>query len=182
MSDPISGAGGGAAKIALQQLQQMQNQQPMQQPQIQSGGQSSFAQKLNQPQEIQQTQQVSEVQKTTQSIRPDSIRNTTQSQQVQQNQRVEGSQKSENTRFNKTGSNDPSGAGEGIARYFNGVDSRKTSLDNMVKQAMNGKNFNNRQLLVLQYKVSSFSMEMDLTSKMVEKATGGIKQAMNTQV
>jgi type III secretion system YscI/HrpB-like protein len=52
----------------------------------------------------------------------------------------------------------------------------------MIKQALQGKNFNNKELLVLQYKVSTYSLEMDLTSKVVDKATGGIKQAMNTQV
>ena len=52
----------------------------------------------------------------------------------------------------------------------------------MIEKALSGKTFNQKELLALQYKVSQFSMEMDLTSKVVDKTTGGIKQAMNTQV
>ena len=178
MSDPISGVGGGAAKIAMQQLQQMQNQQQIQKPPMQSGDSSSFANKMQQNQEVQQSQKVSEVQKTSQSIRPASIQATPQ---TQQSQRVNATQKSDSTRFEKLGQN-KSSVGKGVASFLDKMDARKGSLDTLMKQAMEGKNFNNKQLLVLQYKVSTFSMEMDLTSKLVEKTTGGIKQAMNTQV
>lgn len=188
MSDPISGGAGGAAKLALQQLQQVQQQQQMQQSPAQpAGGDSSFAQKMqtNQVNQSQQVQQVQDTQKISQDLRSQGIRPSylQQPQQVQQNQRVQGTQKSQAADFQKTsGTQSTQGMGEGIARFFHRVDTRKTNLDKMLHDVMRGKSLGNKDLLVLQYKVSQFSLEMDLTSKVVDKTTGGIKQAMNTQV
>ena len=52
----------------------------------------------------------------------------------------------------------------------------------LMKLAMSGKKFNSTELLALQAGVYRFSQELEITSKVVEKATSGIKQTMNTQV
>ncbi len=179
MANPLGGAGGGGAMKALQQLQEMQ-QRMQQQTQVNpAGGDSAFANKMQTPQ-VDQAQKVQEGQRITQDIRPQNIR-PNQMQDTAQTQRVGQTQKTQSGRFDRTSANQPTKF-DGIAKFFRGMDSRKSSLDTMIKQAMNGKAFNNKELLALQYKVSQFSLEMDLTSKVVDKTTGGIKQAMNTQV
>lgn len=186
MSDPISGGAGGAAKMALQQLQQMQ-QQMQQTPTQPGGGDSAFAQKMQTQQvnQSQQVQQVQDTQKISQDIRPQGIRpgHLQPSQQTQQTQRVQGTQQAQSAQFQKSnGTQSTNGMGEGLARFFHRVDSRKTNLDKLLQDVMKGKSLGNKDMLVLQYKVSQFSLEMDLTSKVVDKTAGGIKQAMNTQV
>jgi hypothetical protein len=52
----------------------------------------------------------------------------------------------------------------------------------LMKLAMSGKKFSSTELLALQAGVYRFSQELEITSKVVEKATSGIKQTMNTQV
>ncbi len=176
MSNPISGAGAGA-KVLQQQLQQIQQQQQMQQQTVKPGG-GSFAQKLNQTQQTQQVNQVQEAQKSFKSIRPQKLRTN----DINKTQRVQNIQKSQKNQFNKLSSTSQSSTLKGIADYLRKMDASRSDLDNLIKQALSGKKFNQRQLLILQYKIANFSIRMDLTSKVVEKATSGIKQAMNTQV
>jgi type III secretion system YscI/HrpB-like protein len=165
MSNPLAGAGGGTAKIAMQQLQQMQQmQQPQNTQQMQQQGGAKFQQAMQtqQPQEIQQVQKTEQVQKTK------SIREVAGTQPTQKTEQVQ-----------KTTETKPS---RGAERFLEGLTERKNDVDRLMQQAIKGKSFNNKELIVLQYKVSNFSLEMDLVSKVVEKASGGIKQAMNTQV
>lgn len=179
MSDPISGAGGGAAKMALQEMMKQQQQQQLQNQMTNPAGQTSvFQQKMSSIQQPQQVQQVAEMQKTHQASKTRSIRDMAG---INQPQRVNATQKGQHAQFAKTSGNQ-GGMAKGLAKFIHGTNTRKSSLDKMIKQALQGKNFNNKELLVLQYKVSTYSLEMDLTSKVVDKATGGIKQAMNTQV
>ncbi len=164
MSNPLAGAGGGAAKIAMQQLQQMQNAQPNQQMNAQGGNAAKFQQSM-QTQQINQPQQVNQINQTQKVEKTRSIRDVAQTQKTQ-------------------GANAPQkpNSAKGVERFLDGLNNRKNDVDKLMKQAMQGKSFNNKELLVLQYKMSTFSLEMDLVSKVVEKASSGIKQAMNTQV
>ena len=47
---------------------------------------------------------------------------------------------------------------------------------------MSGKNFSNSELLSLQAGMYKYSQELELTSKVVEKATSGLKDTLKTQV
>lgn len=178
MSDPISGAGGGAAKLALQEMMKQQQQQQIQNPAGGQVGQSSFQSKMNSVQQTQQPQNIAEIQKSHQATKTRSIRDMAG---VNSGQGVNPSQKAQNAQFGKANAQDGNFS-KGVTRLMESMKSRKAEVDSLIQKAMNGKNFNNRELLVLQYKISSFSMEMDLISKVVDKTTGGIKQAMNTQV
>ena len=55
-------------------------------------------------------------------------------------------------------------------------------LDQIIKMATSGKTYGNQELLAVQAAVYKFSQELELTSKVVEKATSGVKQTMQTQV
>lgn len=55
-------------------------------------------------------------------------------------------------------------------------------MTGIMKMALSGRQFSPPELLAMQAGVYRFSQELELTSKVVEKATSGIKQTMNTQV
>ncbi|MCC7109621.1 MAG: ATP-dependent helicase HrpB [Deltaproteobacteria bacterium] len=55
-------------------------------------------------------------------------------------------------------------------------------LDQVIKMATSGKTYGNQELLAIQAAVYKFSQELEMTSKVVEKATSGVKQTMQTQV
>lgn len=55
-------------------------------------------------------------------------------------------------------------------------------LDALIEAGVTGKQFSNAELLSLQASMYKYTMELDLTSKVVEKATNGIKDVVKTQV
>ena len=55
-------------------------------------------------------------------------------------------------------------------------------LDKIIKLATSGRSFSPTELLAVQAGVYKFSQELELTSKVVEKATSGVKQTLQTQV
>lgn len=58
----------------------------------------------------------------------------------------------------------------------------QVSLDKLINGAVSGKQFSNSELLSLQAGMYKYSQELDLTSKIVEKATSGLKDTLKTQV
>jgi hypothetical protein len=55
-------------------------------------------------------------------------------------------------------------------------------MTKIMNLALSGKQFSPTELLAMQAGVYRFSQELDLTSKVVQQATAGIKQTLNTQV
>ncbi|MFB1481291.1 ATP-dependent helicase HrpB [Corallococcus sp. RDP092CA] len=55
-------------------------------------------------------------------------------------------------------------------------------LDHILKLAESGRTFSPSELIALQAHVYRASQELDLAGKVVEKATGGVKQVLQTQV
>lgn len=55
-------------------------------------------------------------------------------------------------------------------------------MDQVLALAQSGKSFTPAELLALQARVYAASQELDLAGKVVEKATGGLKQVLQTQV
>lgn len=55
-------------------------------------------------------------------------------------------------------------------------------LDHILQLAESGRSFSPAELLALQAHVYRASQELDLAGKVVEKATGGLKQVLQTQV
>ncbi len=62
------------------------------------------------------------------------------------------------------------------------VSRAQTRMDEILKAAESGKSFSPAELLSLQTHVYRASQELDLAGKVVEKATGGVKQVLQTQV
>jgi transcription termination factor NusB len=69
-----------------------------------------------------------------------------------------------------------------LMNLMDGVEKGQASLDKLIGSAMQGKKFSNAELLSLQASMYKYSQEMDLTSKIVEKTTTGLKDTLKTQV
>ncbi len=55
-------------------------------------------------------------------------------------------------------------------------------MDKLINQAASGKQFTNAELLGLQAGMYKYTQELELTGKVVEKATSGLKDTLKTQV
>lgn len=62
------------------------------------------------------------------------------------------------------------------------LEAGQANLDKLISSATSGKQFSNGELLSLQAGMYKYSQELDLTSKVVEKATSGLKDTLKTQV
>jgi len=71
---------------------------------------------------------------------------------------------------------------DGVMKVLSNVMDGQNALDSIIAKASSGKQFSNQELLAMQAGVYKFSQELELTSKVVEKATSGVKQTMQTQV
>ncbi len=174
MADPT----GGIGKASAQMMQEMQKQMQQQAQEQQKVGGPQFdnvmaQQGVNDPSKVQdlsKTQQVNQVQKTQTSA---DVLRTAQAQQVGgvdkslDVKRVEGATKTQES---------------GLKSLLGQVVEGQNKLDQIIKMATSGKTYGNQELLAIQASVYKFSQELELTSKVVEKATSGVKQTMQTQV
>jgi hypothetical protein len=62
------------------------------------------------------------------------------------------------------------------------VNQAQQRMEDILKMAESGKSFSPAELLALQTHVYRASQELDMAGKVVEKATGGVKQVLQTQV
>ena len=163
MIDP---SGGGAGKAAGELLKEMQQAQDELQKTEQSspGNTNNFSDTLQakQPQASSAPQPVGEV--------------GTPSN-VLQNAKINAAAPS--TRVGATARTERSKVADMIEGLVNGQD-KMTQI--MEAALSSNKKMSPRELLAMQAGVYRFSQELDLTSKVVEKATSGLKQTMNTQV
>lgn len=68
------------------------------------------------------------------------------------------------------------------AQLLNEVSQAQAKLDQILKMAESGRTFSPQELLAFQAHAYRASQELDLAGKVVEKATEGAKQTLNTQV
>jgi hypothetical protein len=168
MSDPVSGGIGKASQQMMQELQKNMSQQA--EAQKVGGGQFNdvMAQGVQQPNQVNQTQQVQEVNK---------VQETTKAADVL---RVAANDPS------KLGVKPVEAAGKsqeaGLKQLLGQVVEGQNKLDKIIEMSLSGKSYGNQELLAIQAAVYKFSQELELTSKVVEKATSGVKQTMQTQV
>jgi hypothetical protein len=77
---------------------------------------------------------------------------------------------------------DVSKSGSALMGMMGNMEKGQASLDKLINGAASGKTFSNAELLSLQAGMYKYSQELDLTSKIVEKATSGLKDTLKTQV
>lgn len=68
------------------------------------------------------------------------------------------------------------------SKMLDQVQAAQARMDQVLKLAESGRSFSPAELLSLQAHVYRASQELDLAGKVVEKATGGLKQVLQTQV
>lgn len=68
------------------------------------------------------------------------------------------------------------------AKVLDQVNQAQNRMEQILRMADSGKSFSPAELLSLQTHVYRASQELDLAGKVVEKATGGVKQVLQTQV
>jgi hypothetical protein len=73
-------------------------------------------------------------------------------------------------------------AGNLLGAIVNELEEGQLNLDRLIEAGANGKDFTTPELLALQAGMYKYSQELDLTSKVVEKATTGLKDTLKTQV
>ena len=69
-----------------------------------------------------------------------------------------------------------------INDLFSNIEKGQVQMDKLISGGLSGKNFSNSELLALQAGMYKYSQELELTSKVVEKATSGLKDTLKTQV
>lgn len=68
------------------------------------------------------------------------------------------------------------------AHVLDSVSQAQKRMDAVLKMAESGRSFSAAELMALQTRVYQANQELDLAGKVVEKATGGVKQVLQTQV
>ena len=159
--DPTGG--GGIGKAAGELLKEMEKAQSdlQQLDKIQGGGQGANFSNVMDAQATQATQQVEGVQESQKVLLQAKVNANLPSTRVGQ------TEKAQNSRLNK---------------MLEGLIGGQDRMTNIMNMALSGRQFSPPELIGLQAGVYRFSQELELTSKVVEKATSGIKQTMNTQV
>jgi hypothetical protein len=69
-----------------------------------------------------------------------------------------------------------------VSRVVSDLEQGQLRLDKLIDAGVSGKQFSNAELLSLQASMYKYTLELDLTSKVVEKATSGLKDVVKTQV
>lgn len=174
MAIPISGGVNQAAQIA-QQTQPKPTQAP-------KTGESKFdqvmankagaAQATQGPQGVQATQAVQATQQATKAAEAGKVRGI----------------KIDWARVEKTGldpvtaKQESSKTLDSIQKFLGEVEKGQASMDNIIKLSTSSKKLSHQELLGMQAMVYRYSQELELTSKVVEKATSGLKDTLRTQV
>lgn len=162
-------AGSGIGKAAAELMQEMQQaQQEIQNKQATSGGPSgaSFGQEM----QAQQAGNVQGVQPTT------AVTQVTEAKKILAQLKIDAT-----SGTTRVGSANKAKSSQ-LQELMNDLADGQQKMSKIMKMALSGRKFNPQELLALQAGVYRFSQELELTSKVVEKATSGIKQTMNTQV
>ncbi len=164
MADPTSGGIGKASQQMMQELQKQMQQVEQQQKVGGAQFDNVMAQQgVNDPskaQEVGKTQSAADVLRTAQAQQVGGVDKSIDVKKVEATTKTEG----------------------GLKAVLQQVVEGQNKLDQIIKMATSGKTYGNQELLAIQASVYKFSQELELTSKVVEKATSGVKQTMQTQV
>jgi hypothetical protein len=81
-----------------------------------------------------------------------------------------------------TGKQETSKSGSMLSHVVSELEKGQLNMEKLIKAGASGKNFSNAELISLQAGMYKYTQELDLTSKVVEKATSGLKDTLKTQV
>lgn len=69
-----------------------------------------------------------------------------------------------------------------MTHMLEGIEKGQGVMDKLIAAGVSGKNFSSGELLALQAGMYKYTQELELTGKVVEKATSGLKDTLKTQV
>ena len=177
MAGPLAGI--SAAQIAQQKLPDQAGNQ------VAKNGPSKFDNKMK-SQGVDQAHKAQGV---------DQVQQTQQAQKVQQARQIDQIAKMDKAHLNKIDKNvtgkgmDPvtqksevSKSNSMISNVIANMEQGQVQIDKLINGGMSGKNFSNAELLSMQAGMYKYTQELELTGKVVEKATSGLKDTLKTQV
>ncbi|MFN0064366.1 MAG: ATP-dependent helicase HrpB [Myxococcaceae bacterium] len=80
------------------------------------------------------------------------------------------------------GKEEPNRLTEMMTKVMGDLESGQMRLDSLINSGLSGQDMSATQLLSLQANMYKYVQEMELTGKVVEKATNGLKDTLKTQV
>ena len=165
--DPSGGGGiGKAAAEMMKEMQQAQNEmQQLQDAQKPGGPNNAFQQHMEAQRN--QASRVNEVGKPNEVKGAANILQQARANASLPSTRVGAAAKAKQSR---------------VVKMLQGLIGGQDKMSQIMNMALSGRQMSPPELLAMQAGVYRFSQELELTSKVVEKATSGIKQTMNTQV
>jgi len=173
------GGVGKASEEMIKELQKAQKNEAQEAPGKSGGGEhhAKFEQSLqnhtqvNEAQNLAKIQEASKPSTTLQAAKSGQLNGSmanNQSQQVNQTSKsAQANDKPQHTAFTSV---------------IQELSAGQNKLEGLMKTAMSGQKLSNQEMIGVQAGVYMYSQQMELTSKVIDKATSGIKQAMNTQV
>lgn len=170
MTNSTPGGGGGigeAAKELLQEMQKAQAEAQQLEGLSQKGPNQAFQAAMQQAEQVSQVSEVTAAQQAREAQKATHVLLRAQANAGIQTTAVGSAAQEQNTKL----------AGM-IQNLIRGQD----RMNEIMNMALSGRAFSPPELIAMQAGVYRFTQELELTSKIVEKATSGIKQTMNTQV
>lgn len=124
------------------------------------------------------------------------VQQAQQVQQVDKARQIENVNKLDKAQLNKTDANksstgrmDPVSQKQEVSKttsmimgMMQNMEKGQASLDKLISGGLQGKNMSQSELLGLQAGMYKYTQELELTGKVVEKATSGLKDTLKTQV
>lgn len=171
MTDPMSGGIGQAAQELLKDMQQSQKSG-------QSGAQGAGGQDFqNAMGEAQGPKGADATSKTSQSASATAQTDAAQSasnilQQAKAQRQAGVTQVGQTKKTTK----------QRMVKMLDGLIKGQDKMGEIMDMALSGRQFSPPELLVMQASIFRFTQELELTGKVIEKATSGVKQTLNTQV
>lgn len=182
MAGPLAGISAG--QIAQQKLpdqgaQQANKAGPSKFDNALKGGtvdKAAQAQQVGQAQHVQQAQQIQQLDKSRQ------IDQANKADKVGLNTKATGDKQSTGKMDPITQKTEVNKASSMISGMIQNMEKGQASLDKLINGGLSGKNFSNSELISLQAGMYKYTQELELTGKVVEKATSGLKDTLKTQV
>ena len=177
MAGPMAGV--SAAQIAQQKLQDQGAQQ------VNKQGASKFdaalANKAQGAEQVQGTQAAQATQRTEQVRHTESVNKT---EKAALNKVNTAAQEPATARGAEAvhGKQEAGKVGNMLSHVVGELEKGQVNMEKLIQAGASGKTFSNAELLSLQAGMYKYTQELDLTSKVVEKATSGLKDTLKTQV
>lgn len=69
-----------------------------------------------------------------------------------------------------------------LGRVVQGLEQQREAIDRAIERSMGGHTFSPAELLLLQSRVYSYSQQMEVVSRMVDRTVSALKTTLNTQL